>query len=359
MNRVHTAFVATILATGLAAQNTWIVNASGTGHFTSMAAAQNAASPGDTLVLQGSMPAANTLSKTLNIVCDPGASVYGPLHIFAPGALSIHGGQFEFLHIGSTVSLDSVSTCARITSGNTLAARNCAFYRSGFTFYGAEIQPGGRALFDGCTFTGTGAAGLFGTIASTPAISIGGHAELRGCSVTGGSGFTFMTLNLPGSPAITLAGSADLRDCQLTHGSNPNGALLTGSGVVRVENTSTLGAPASITVINTQLPWTRGNSAPQGGVMTATLDGTAFTLAGMYASVGMRSPVPAPFGDVWVDISAVVGLTIGVTDSAGMLSTTIAVPAATPRGLQVTVQSTQVPTNGPFQVTPPALLQVY
>src|SRR5262245_11385119 len=84
------------LSSALAAQSTWIVDPSGAGNFTNLAAAQTAAAPGDTLILVGTVWAVS-LTKTLHLVLTPGAHVSSSMTVSASGPLSISGGTFEDL----------------------------------------------------------------------------------------------------------------------------------------------------------------------------------------------------------------------------------------------------------------------
>jgi hypothetical protein len=359
MSLPRAAFALVLLPCVLAAQSTWIVDPLGTGNFTTLDAAHAAAAPGDTLILRGQMPGmSNYLTKTLHLVGENGALVYTPLLVSATGPLSVSGGTFDYLVFqGTTASLDGVTSTLKLESGATIAARACTFRNGSYLFKGAVLDPGTRAVFDGCSFKGRDAYAAFGVVLGDAALQVHGRAELRGCTVTGGLHFTSGTFAVPGGPAIDLAGSVDLRSCVLSSGLGQ--PLIGGSGIVQAENTVTLGAtpsPGSVTIVPALLPWTTGASAVPGGVLQAGIDGPAATLAVLFAGLGMRPPTPLTIGDVWTDPAATVVLVIGVTDPAGALATTVPVPLSIQRGLQLTFQGLVVP--GPIVATAPAILQV-
>lgn len=341
----------------LAAQRTWVVDPSGAGNFTDLGFAQAAAAPGDTLVLRGLL-AGIQLTKALNLVAQSGAFLYTPLTVSTPGPLSVSGGRFELLQFqGTTASLDGVSGAVRLMNGATISARACTLAFTGSLFGGAEVGPGSRAVFDGCSFQGRDAVGMFGSAAGTAALQVGGHAELRGCTMTGGQHFTVGPIFLFGGAAIDLAGSVDLKNCVLSSGLGR--PFIDGAGTVRAENTVTVGAmssPSSVTITAAQLPWTTGTSAAPGGILHAQIDGPAATLAVLFAGLGMRPPTPLAVGDVWTDPSATLVIAIGVTDPAGALTTTVGLPLQVQSGLQITFQG--LVALGAIVATAPAILQV-
>ena len=57
-------------------------------------------------------------------------------------------------------------------------------------------------------------------------------------------------------------------------------------------------------------------------------------------------------------LNAYVVLALGVTDGAGLLGASIAVPLSAPRGLPITVQSVAPDANGALKVGAPAVLHV-
>ena len=179
-----------LLSATLAAQNTWIVDPSGTGDFRSLDAAFTAAASGDTLILRGTMPAPSVwLTKNLNFIASGGA-VYTALLINAPGPLSFSGGRFEYLlFAGTTASVDGVNGSLRLQSGSTVAARGCTFQLGTYLNSGAAIDTGARAVFDGCSFRGRDAYAAFGVLLGTPGLQVDGRAELRNCTITGGADF--------------------------------------------------------------------------------------------------------------------------------------------------------------------------
>lgn len=354
-----------LLPMALTAQRTWIVDPAGGGDFLSLDAAHAAATSGDTLLLRGTMPAPPAwLTKNLHYVAH-NSYVSTAMLIDAPGPLSISGGTFAYLLLnGTTASLDGVSAGIRVQGGSTLAARGCTFPPGTYVTSGAWIEGGARAVFDGCSFRGRDAYAAFGVLLGTPGLLVDGHAELRNCTITGGADFVTGGNTFAGGSAIFLSrmipgsGSVALRDCTLAGGNTQ--PLVAGSGSVLAQNTVTQGAvpsPASVTIANALLPWTTGSGAAPGGVLQASVDGPAATLAAVYASLGMRSPVAAPGGDVWIDPAFVVVLAVGVTDAGGALQVSLPVPLQVQRGLQLTVQSA-LALGGGVVATAPAILQV-
>ena len=76
MNRIRKlAMVAALLSATASAQRTWVVDLNGSGNFTSLQAAANASSPGDTIIVRSGVyaePNATTITKGVTILCDPG-----------------------------------------------------------------------------------------------------------------------------------------------------------------------------------------------------------------------------------------------------------------------------------------------
>ena len=352
------ALILCFLPAAAIAQSTWVVNPSGGGDFTTIYDAQLAASPGDTLILQGTFPGL-MLTKRLHLIAD-GSFLNDDLIISAPGSLSIHGGSFYGMLInGSVVSLSGVTTTLRVDAGSHVVARDCTFRPASLLFSGARVAAGARANFDSCTFQGRDAYAVFGVLSSTPALQIMGHAQLRDCSLQGGLEFSSPWIALAGHAAIELTGSVDLRRCTLTSG-GATAPLLWGSGTVRTELTNVVGTtpnPATITVVPATLPWMTGADAVPGGTMQVAVDGPPATLATISASLDMRTPMASWVGDIWLD-AAYLPLSFGITDGSGSFAISLPMPAQVQRGLHVTFQGLVIPNGGSLVATAPAVLQI-
>lgn len=341
----------------LIAQNVWIVDPTGAGNFTSISAAQVAATPGDTLVIRGTVPGV-PLTKSLHVIVESG-SIYNTLLVQAPDPLSLRGAIYSVWVDGGVVSLEHVNTNLRVQHGGVVAARNCAFTHGPVALTAVSLEHGSRGVFDSCSFRGRDAYAVFGVLYGSAGLHVDGRAELRDCTLIGGAEFAASTMLVPGGSAIQFSGSVDLRDCQLS------GAVslpyVNGTGTVRAQNTVTQGAvvlPPTITVVNTDLPWTTGTSAPPGGVLQSRVDGAPGTLALQFASLGMHRPFTDPFGEYWTSPAGTVVLQIGVTDATGSLAYAVNLPSFAPRGLQLTVQSMLAPNAGGLLTSAPAVLLV-
>ena len=161
------------------------------------------------------------------------------------------------------------------------------------------------------------------------------------------------------SAAITLTSDVDLKNCVLNAAASK--PLISGAGTVRVENTVTQGAVAtlpSVVIVPASLPWTTGTNAQAGGVMHTRVDATPGTLTLTFASLGMHRPFADPFGEYWTDPAGTVVLQIGLTDANGSLTYDAAMPGFAPRGLQLTFQSMLAPSTGGLATSAPAILQI-
>jgi hypothetical protein len=257
------------------------------------------------------------------------------------------------------VSITGVSTALRVDAGSHVVARDCTLQPGAFLFSGARVAAGARANFDNCTFQGRGAYAAFGTVYSTPALQVLGHAQLRDCTLQGGLEFSAPWIYLPGHAAIELAGSVDLRRCTLTSG-GATAPLLFGSGTVQTELTNVVGTtpnPATITVVPATLPWMTGDDAVPGGTMQVAVDGPPATLATISASLDMRTPMASWVGDIWLD-AAYLPLSFGITDGSGSFGISLPMPAQVQRGLHVTFQGLVIPNGGSLVATAPAVLQI-
>lgn len=345
---------ALLCSSGLAAQSTWIVDPTGAGNFTSITQANAAASPGDTLVLVGTMPGGD-LTKPLHVVAQ-GATVTSLLHLSTSGPVSIAGGTFlSVIALGTTASIDGISGSLSAQTGSNVVARSCTLQNGAWSQIGVWVAADATVILDDCALRGRDAYALFGSLPSSPGLFVNGHAELRRCTIAGGLPAGWVH----GCAAIHLDhGTVELRDCTLTSGAPA--PLVSGTGTVLTENTLTGGAtptPATIVVTPGSLPWTTGTSAAPGGTIHVAVDGPAGTLAAMSVSLGMRAPFASPFGDVWLDPLGMVPLVAGITDAAGALPTSIVLPSPLQRGLQLSCQSVVFLPNA-IVATAPAVLQL-
>lgn len=111
-------FLLGLASNPLPAQQTWIVDPNGTGHFTDLAPAIAAAFPGDTLLLLGgNHQGGHTIDKTLAIVGELGAgNTFPRIETLSVGPASAAGQRVSITRItmgwfgaGMPVSLEDVS----------------------------------------------------------------------------------------------------------------------------------------------------------------------------------------------------------------------------------------------------------
>lgn len=374
----------TILAIGtpLAAQSTWIVDAAGGQHFTTVQAAVAAAAEGDTILVNAGVYTGLQLDidKSLSIlgrgtvefgfaapIGSPSlAAVYvhdlAPDQSFALRGVRIGGAQaftnlgFEALQCSGVITLQEVAGVVGslgVDDALSISFRNCQHTHIRSTF----VRGGGRVVFENsngiissCVMEGD----LFGPIAINQS-----EVLLDRSTIT--SGFPQITFGGP----IAISGG-DLKVSRSTiearnFSGNPTACVtVTAASTITFDPTVTLipanGSPTVNgpgTVTNAELSTLR--TAANGSILELDLQGRA----GATHATLLSFPVPVlptPFGELWVDPNGHLVLGLGVLATRDYIAN---VPTTgLPSGLRAVVQSLVVDstdftlTNGTVIVIP-------
>lgn len=384
-----------LLATTLAAQRTWVVDASngpGTTH-TDLPPAIAAAADGDTILVRAGSYSQFTTNKALRILGRTGASVaikdqkvqqavqisgIGAGKTFVLKGLRVVGWRFraprEAIRISNCAGLVHLDRLVIPAACRTVLVRTC---HSGIRIIrctqvmisDSSVQALDPVFADGSTVSicrskltaedsklqGRGLAK--GPSPNSPALlARSSTVTLSTCTLRGGGGLSVGQLTRPGQPAIqatsssiTIAGTgADtytagqpaFRQSTPTSAiAMSNGRLWVASAVKLVPNS---GAPP-VSGTHVRLPGTPvglcAQSAPPGGVlqvrMVATPKETAYLLVAFPAA-----PVPTKWGALWLDPGSMAILAQTQVGSAGTWNVAVPVPPISAlRGLEVAFQA--------------------
>ncbi|MCA8952728.1 MAG: hypothetical protein KDE27_24675 [Planctomycetes bacterium] len=369
-----------LLCTAASAQTTWIVDPNGGGNFTDLAPAIAAASPDDTLLVRaGTYVGPYTLDKPLHIVGD-GPQLPLIDRIFRPSSAGAELASFRNLKIGrlqfyAAAVLEGVfADTVVVSTGATASLHSCTLGRGATPFgsvnseaalmiqaasvavSGSTIRGNpGRALSINCFLLAGDTVWMNGGALSIEESVIEGSDSNQ---VSGCPGWT-----PAGSGLVIYAGTVRLTRSSVRGGFDQNNLQ---TEAVWLDTPAVLRRDASVTFTpSTSLgslvvyPATLADGAPPGGSITCTVGSDPNLPAVLVAGLGLRAPVSTAFGPAWLDPTANVILRIGFTDSAGVLSATISLPATAPTNLPLTFQGLVVPTGSTdLALGAPAIVQV-
>lgn len=365
-----------VLAAGLLpAQQTWIVNQNGTGNFTDLAPAIQAASPGDTLlVLGGGTYGSYAVDKPLHILGDPQQRPF--IDVLAH-PFGVTGQMASFRHLDiHQLTVRHPTTIEDIDCYALLVDATTSILESSFggstSTYPAVAVYGGDIVLHGCTVLGNAAWHIqtLGChhIGGDAFWMSGGNAVISDCTIEG-SDSQWLICSIPGwsppGPAVdAYGGTARITHSTLRGGADQNGVrwdpiVVGGGGMVFRDPTSVTTVPLSSVGSLAFYPATNAASAPPGGTIPCELSTGPNLPAVLVAGLGLRDPVSTPYGEAWIDPAANVILRIGFTDGSGRLQSLIVLPASAPRSLPITVQGLAVPgAAGNLVVGAPVVVQV-
>jgi len=345
MRGVHPLLLLLGCATPCAAQQTWIVDPNGGGHFTTVVAAIAAAAPGDTLSVRGgSYGQSHVVDKTLHIVGDPAfpPPALNTLHVF-PGlgaVVSVVRAHVTILDLSGIVSLDEVTGLGCTVGGGTAAFTRCSFFPE-FRVLGGDVA------LDRCTLSGRNSFYIqtlqCTSVYGTPGLEVlGGTVDIANSVITGGGAGQVCGFTMVGPlPGISNAGGAvRVARSQISGGPNGGGvgapvAMSAGSLQYDAATVFVGGPPPGTQVF---LPAADGTSAAPGAVIACEVAALPNVAAIVVGSLGMRAPIASAFGPLWFDPQAYVGLAFGMTDASGVLAASIPVPLGVQNGIAITVQ---------------------
>lgn len=360
------------------AQTTWTVDAAGGAQFTTIAAAVQAASDGDTiLVLPGTYATGFTLTKGISIVGVGGLPVLdGQLTVTPPDRRTVSIANFAStttasgfrIHVllslgafhGEALTLgrpgDS-QTGLRAERVASVTLRRCTAYGSP-----AIVASNATIACAESSLSGQGNSFLFG---GPPALLAGAsYVELTGCSLHAGPS-TYVYNTTAGGTALLLWGYSVLRasSCSFAGGAGHWTNPIQGNSAF-VDVTSTLVHDARCTfpdaivgtgiVTPVQMCELAGTPAPAGGQATFTTNGPAGAIA-MVAAALPAVPFYSPFGPLWLDPATSSILQFGPLPLPPVV---IAIPAGVPRGTAFALQ-TGLLAGGAIHAAPPLVPVVH
>ncbi|HZL99181.1 MAG TPA: hypothetical protein VFD43_02920 [Planctomycetota bacterium] len=291
-----------LLLVPASAASTWVVDAAGGGHFTSIQAAIDAAAPGDVLLVMSGNYAAFTLDKDLSIL---GPATGSPP--FVPGEslllmdnAAIAGLRFSTLEVAGAagfVLLDEIHV-----DGNLVGGAAC----DGMRIEGCAQVHVARSLIHGKDGDEWCESRALGIVDST--------VTLTGCTLVGGTGWGDDFFGYPGIEGLDIVGDSRVLLSQTSvfggNGGTPE-ILFGGQGgwgaeAIRVSWSEREG-PASCTVRGTGSIQIAGGQAGQGiggqaawtaatGYGTLTVSGVSYSPEHFGALLEVVMPRPAqPF----------------------------------------------------------------
>jgi hypothetical protein len=328
------------------AQQTWIVDPNGGGHFTTVVAAIAAAAPGDTILIRGGTYGQNhVIDKTLHIVGDAALGAYLNQLTILPGS----GAQVAVVHVQVTMasisgiaSLDDVSGLGCTVHGGTVAFTGCRFSPE-FSVLGGDVA------MDQCTLQGRPPVAwqtlVCTSIPGTPGIlASGGTIDIANSTIVGGDqGTQCPFLLAPPLVGIQINGAV-VRATRshisggLTSPSMPTAPVGLIAGSFQYDGSTTFGGGVQPAGTQVFLPATDGSSAAPGGTIACRVETQPGLAAMLVANLGMQARVVTVFGPLWVGAQGYVSLAFGLTDANGVLAGAIPVPASVQRGLAITFQ---------------------
>ena len=369
-------------AAALTAQQTWIVDPTGTGHFTNLGAAIPAAAAGDTLLLRGGVDDGSyVLDRRLHVVGEtpqPRLPVprVGELRVQPAAAGStLAGVMLRALRVDAPVSVEACVIAACSVSAQTSFA-DCMLggttdpFGSPNLLAGVSIA-GGDVVLTTCLVRGGAPSAMVPQCAPlrglSPVYLNSGSVAIADSVLLGDTGGTVPCGNtlvaVGGGPAMFLAsGTARVTRSVLVSGSAP--ALSAAVEIVPQSPPAVLEADASTTFVppfagatTVFLPVTTGDGGAPGRSILCAVESLPNLPAVLVAGLGMRAPTALPQGVAWVDPMAAAALAIGATDPVGRLAASIALPPSLRRGPALTAQGV-VLQSGTVTLATPVVLHV-
>lgn len=367
------------LTVGVSAQQAWIVDPNGTGHFSDLHAAIAFANPGDTLLMRngGDYAGTYTIDKSIALVRQSGTVRIERLAVGNPSgsvSVSVVGVGINDALVYGPASLEGVRMPGcDVLGGNVMMHRcNTGGLTDLYTYAnrdGLSVSAGANLVFsDGVANGGAGSwwmSGLGGCVplGSVNAINVYGTLSVSGSTVAGAPS-QFVCWSPPGNSAPSHGISAHGGTVRITRSTIRGGSLgtspiqATGASIVEYDP-SVQFAPPWAQGTTRFLPATGGDGVAPGSTMPCRAVSDPNLPAALVASIGLHAPTALPQGIAWIDPSAFVVLVIGFTDGGGVLNASIPIPVLVPRGLPVTVQSVVADgAAGPLVAGVPAVLHV-
>lgn len=343
---LRTSWLILALASGLAAQRTWIVDgAGGAGvDFRDLPPAVSAAAPGDTILIRPYPIAylATTITKGLRIQGAPGVTIENlPLVVSdlpASQRAVLHTIEVYYVGVDVTncagpVHLEglkgaqglfgpgvNVNGSARVTITSSQLAAGAG--------PGLNVQ-GSTVLVSGSTILGRdGNSSKYLSLPGLPGVSLAsGTVVLGATNVRGGSaggGFPATTaLSVSGGEMLVGGGAAHLLD-----GRGTDAAVVTGGRLVvdpAIRLSGALSGSGSGVVLRSAAPALAASALRPGASWSVDLFAKAGEISGTLLGKP-AAPLATPLGTLWLDASLFLVLDLGSVPALGQRTITLTVP---------------------------------
>lgn len=361
MSRIRKlAMVMALLSATASAQRTRVVALNGSGDFTSLQGAANASSPGDTIIVRSGQyaePNATVITKGVTILCDPGVLwawfAAPPIYIEnipADQTLTWRGGSF------SSSSGITPSMVVRGCEGHVLingfqatnfikisGCRNVYLHRISLEFDGIFVQTS-TVTMTNCSFD---VRYVHGEI----------PIELRSSRVAIANSLIISRAVPFGVPALSPAIKAV--SSVLTIGARTRVGVIGGTQpAITTKGTVLIELDPSAVLVSQTTPMIQGTAqvvdvarsvvrasfAAVGEVFEMTAFTEPDSLIATFVEHRFQSPVPTPFGDLWVRPIARV-IDFGRADANGKRSFSVVVPPIAP-GFPIVLQPIALSVSG-------------
>lgn len=383
------------LATGLAAQGTFVVDQLGGAgsSYTSIQTAVTSVPDGSTLLVRaGTYGPVDIYDKSLTILCDPGVVVNAPsstntpyLYVRTLGASrrvhvrglapSIFGNDSLKVSISpGLVTIDGAGLALgrlSVFHADHLVVRDATFAPTGYEEDAASID-GGNVVFERCVLRGSN--GYTDPWFPAKGLSLRGvtpnTVQLVDTSVYGGDGYVASgsggTYTMSGAPAISLGAQYAPGDVRILgdSGSQIRSGLLqspptfSGSGTVR-RTAGVVFSPAA-TVPVTDMPRLSTTGGGLGGTIDVTRSGPLGDVYVVAVSLPTLSSVlPGVADAVWLDGASLFVEAAGVATQASITVQKAVPNVAALRGFVMTWQAADLDATGLVALSNPSVVVVH
>ncbi|MBL8898081.1 MAG: hypothetical protein JNM84_10665 [Planctomycetes bacterium] len=367
-------FALSALATPAHAQQTWIVDASGGGNFTTLDPALDIAASGDEIVIRGGGTFPNlyiAFQKSLRIRAEGGRPLltrgisFAYVPASAPSPITLSGLDLGAVFLRECAATFAAEDCT-IGSFTALSCAGAALNRCSFGLLAREpgftplsitstpLALSSCAAVGGSALCATLRPPFTSPIAGAPAIFAqqstvmladttlqGGDGALLSCGVGDSAGALYLIRAELHATRSTLSGGRRSGVVGL-------GATLEQSRLVFDPSAVLVGPVLNVgsTTTTRSIPAALGVSAAPGGTLSYRHEGQPSTAAALFASLALTPPLAIDLGPLWLTTSPTL-LLQGTTDASGRLAGTLAIPALVPHGTVLVLQGLEASNAAP------------
>lgn len=346
-----------VIAGALAAQSSWIVDQSGAGHFTTLAQAYAAASPGDLVVVRsGYYYGAAVASVGVTVLCDASVQFdvsfaeFGVRDLPAGQTFAMRGGQvarmphfpsdFVVDRCAGAVHFDRVDASSIAITGASTIRDVAHVTLQRCEFADLSVERATIALAD-CRITGQSGPALR---AASTSLSISGgivHGRLGTAA-----------LELAGGCTVDLAGPAMIDGSPAVLGTSTDHLRHAASVQFRAPSPPVIRTTGSVTPLG--LPAVSSDSDRANGVLSIVVSAEPGSLTAVFADTPVAPILRWPLGSLWVRPTApVVDLRLVLANGAYTL--TVSVPRVPPAA-RITLQPISILAGRGLALGAPATL---